>query len=267
MPPVFEGYWGKETSTLDWCEENYVVSYYIAEFWNTISNAVMIFAPLVMVFFGYMEKHEKRFIYSFLALTVVGFGSWLFHMTLKYSMQLMDELPMIWGTSFLIYSLYMMDSKPNEESPLLQLILIVYCIIVTLVYILINIPIIHQVSYGLMVFCIVVLASKMVLTMKCDKKLYMIGVLTYALGFLLWNVDNMLCSHLRSIREHPVGQFSGMLFECHAWWHIFAGMGTYIALLFGVHTRYVFLKRKPHIKFLMGCWPYVSIIEDGPKTK
>lgn len=27
-----EGYWGTPTSTLEWCEENYAVSYYIAEF-------------------------------------------------------------------------------------------------------------------------------------------------------------------------------------------------------------------------------------------
>lgn len=34
-----EGYWGPPTSTLDWCEENYAVSYYIAEFceWNRAS--------------------------------------------------------------------------------------------------------------------------------------------------------------------------------------------------------------------------------------
>ncbi|RUS17275.1 hypothetical protein BC937DRAFT_90170, partial [Endogone sp. FLAS-F59071] len=31
------GYWGKVTSSVDWCEINYEFSYYIAEFWNTIS--------------------------------------------------------------------------------------------------------------------------------------------------------------------------------------------------------------------------------------
>jgi len=36
------GWWGHPTASIDWCEENYVVSYYIAEFWNTISNLAMI---------------------------------------------------------------------------------------------------------------------------------------------------------------------------------------------------------------------------------
>ena len=43
------GYWGPATATLDWCESNYVVSYYIAEFYNTLSNAAYLIAALVGV--------------------------------------------------------------------------------------------------------------------------------------------------------------------------------------------------------------------------
>ena len=36
-------------------------------------------------------------------LIVIGVGSWLFHMALLYEMQLMDEVPMIYGTAALGY--------------------------------------------------------------------------------------------------------------------------------------------------------------------
>jgi dihydroceramidase len=32
------GYWGEVTSTIDWCETNYEVTHYVAEFWNTLSS-------------------------------------------------------------------------------------------------------------------------------------------------------------------------------------------------------------------------------------
>ena len=32
MAPVNYGIWGKPTSTLDWCEENYIVTQFVAEF-------------------------------------------------------------------------------------------------------------------------------------------------------------------------------------------------------------------------------------------
>lgn len=40
-----EGYWGPPTSTLEWCEENYAVSYYIAEFCEWPPTPAPAFSP------------------------------------------------------------------------------------------------------------------------------------------------------------------------------------------------------------------------------
>ena len=47
-----------------------------------------------------------RFVLAYFTLIVIGVGSTLFHMTLKYEMQLLDEIPMIYGTSVIGYCLY-----------------------------------------------------------------------------------------------------------------------------------------------------------------
>ena len=46
------GFWGERTATIDWCEQNYEQTYYIAEFWNTVSNLVMIVLPLYGVYWS-----------------------------------------------------------------------------------------------------------------------------------------------------------------------------------------------------------------------
>ena len=42
---------------------------------------------------------------GYIALIVIGLGSILFHMTLRYDMQLLDEIPMIYGTAAIGYIL------------------------------------------------------------------------------------------------------------------------------------------------------------------
>ena len=54
------GYWGEPTSTLDWCEKNYVVSYYVAEAWNTITNLSMIIPPIYGFISAYIQGIERR---------------------------------------------------------------------------------------------------------------------------------------------------------------------------------------------------------------
>ena len=47
-----------------------------------------------------------RFIILFAFLLLTGVGSWMFHMTLLYEMQLMDEIPMVWGSAYMVFCLY-----------------------------------------------------------------------------------------------------------------------------------------------------------------
>jgi hypothetical protein len=87
-------------STVDWCEVNYTVVWWIAEFWNTISGVAIVLA-------GYLFKkcqlencsikHVSRINLNKVVslLYTVGVGTMLFHGTLWYPFQLLDELPMI----------------------------------------------------------------------------------------------------------------------------------------------------------------------------
>lgn len=55
------GVWGETTSTIDWCEENYVVSPYIAEWSNTLTNSVFILSAIYTTYSAYKNKLEKGF--------------------------------------------------------------------------------------------------------------------------------------------------------------------------------------------------------------
>lgn len=268
MPPweAFEGssrvdasgYFGRVTSTMDWCEENYAVLPYMAEFWNTVSNLSMIVPPLVGAYYWTKDNLELRVLGMFLGLLSVGIGSWLFHMTLIYSMQLMDELPMLWGTSALVYSMIEFDKPEGTHNRPLQLFIFFYCLIVTIVYVVVNIPIFHQVMYGLMVLCIAVSATRIVRNYKCSKFLFFSSFFLYNLGFLAWNLDNHMCAHLRDARLRMPVSVVRPLTQLHAWWHLLAGLGTYQTLMFYVQARSNFLKRP--IKMVSCCRGWLPLV-------
>ena len=60
-----------------------------------------------------------RFIVSYIFLLAIGIGSWMFHMTLQYEMQLMDELPMVYACAVFVYCLFeVRQLPPFSESPI-----------------------------------------------------------------------------------------------------------------------------------------------------
>uniref|UniRef100_A0A669D2P3 Alkaline ceramidase n=1 Tax=Oreochromis niloticus TaxID=8128 RepID=A0A669D2P3_ORENI len=235
-----QGYWGRPTSTLDWCEENYIVSFYIAEFWNTVSNLIMILPPIYGAIQTFRDGLESRYICSFLGLAAVGVGSWCFHMTLLYEMQLLDELPMIYSTCVFVYSYSEAELRKK-------------------VYLQWKEPVFHQVMYGALVACLV-LRSIFIVTWvyPWHKPLFYTSLAIFLLGFLLWNIDNIFCDSLRASRQTlPPGV--GVVTQFHAWWHIFTGLGSYLHILFSLQIRSTYLKYRPKVKFLCGVWPTLHI--------
>jgi dihydroceramidase len=100
------GYWSPITSTVDWCELNYEVTHYVAEFVNTLTNVSFLFLGLIGIYSCYKTRAETRFYLCLLSYMLVGLGSFLFHGTLYYEMQLLDELPMMFGSSIFAYTVY-----------------------------------------------------------------------------------------------------------------------------------------------------------------
>uniref|UniRef100_A0A7S2XYD0 Alkaline ceramidase n=1 Tax=Fibrocapsa japonica TaxID=94617 RepID=A0A7S2XYD0_9STRA len=100
------GFWGPVTATIDWCEENYVWTEYIAEFFNTISNSALVILGIYGIYQNFRQRHDNSLLAAWLSMIAVGVGSAAFHCTLRYVEQQCDETPMVWGQlawNFLLY--------------------------------------------------------------------------------------------------------------------------------------------------------------------
>ncbi|KAK9722013.1 alkaline ceramidase ydc1 [Basidiobolus ranarum] len=265
------GYWGKRTATLDWCEENYVVCKYIAEFHNTLTNAVFVLLALYGLHTVKKLKMETRFLTSFGTFMMVGIGSWCFHMTLLYEMQLLDELPMLFATCVLIYSVF--ETKETSiygwKFPVL---LFVIATLISTIYILVKSPLFHQLSYGCLTAVLVFRALYLFISLpsgpakRSMQRLLITSWGSYALGFLAWNIDNEFCPQIRAARAYLGSPWDSLL-QLHGWWHILTGLGSYVYIVFSQYIRQIQLGKKDlyTIHWTMGVLPTVALANGKPK--
>lgn len=239
---------GEPDSTIDWCESNFEVSEYIAEFWNTVSSLFILVSPLMGLFHMKNQNLERRCHFMMLVMIVIGIGSILFHSTLRYSMQLMDEVPMIYGTSAICYFLFEVKKPPNSANVKLIVLLTLYCVAFTISYLTVKNPYIHETMFLILVAVNVLCGFKMVfdkgahLSSNC-KKLFAIGIVMYVFSGLTWNGDNHLCSGLQNLRARHVPHWMSPITQLHAWWHFFSGIGTYIITMSLMEYRMRILDR------------------------
>ena len=268
-PEQLNGYWGPTTATIDWCEENYVVLPYIADAINTTTNLMFFLLSGIAIYNTIKQRMDQRFVWMAMGFMLVGIGLWLFHMTLRYEYQLLDELPMIYATCIPFWLVFS-EFKTQRQLARIGGAIFMAANVLSLVYMYIyKNPTLHQAAYGVLNAAIIL--KLMVLTQQhvtdrharqqLMKTMYW-GVGLFLLGYVLWNLDIHLCGFWRNLRR-SIGQPYGFILEGHGWWHIFTGSGVYYYLVYEQYLRLWLQGTQKFYKFTwVGGWLPMVILQD-----
>ena len=241
------GYWSPSTSSIDWCEHNYAITQYIAEFWNCLSSFSMCILGGILFVRGLYNKIENRFLWSSLGLTLVGLGSAYFHGTLTHFGQMADELPMVYSMIIWWFILFRMnDFKPIKNKLFgidLSIIFgIFYGLLWTYVHSLQTFVLIFQAHMSLMVLggiiILIYLYHQSYHHVSLLKYLLIVYVALLILAFVCWIIDQQLCERLNT-----VSAFNPQL---HAWWHVFGAVHCHLGLVCAEAMRFLTLKYRQH---------------------
>lgn len=221
-------FWGDITSSVDWCEENYAHSPYIAETYNSLSSLVLCFCGIygIIVHYKYLNA---PFLFLYLATVVIGLGSFAFHASLLRESQALDEVPMLY--SALSFDFILLSSLYNPTkfySNLLAIAMICYAIISTLLVTLLtgNAQFYtFHITFGLAahpgtyLFYLLSLKSKNPML----PSLYRKGLLSILSAVACWFIDLLLCKYVNA------GSNSMLPFnpQFHAIWHVGAAICLY----------------------------------------
>jgi dihydroceramidase len=247
-PPSRPGYWDPVTSTLNWCEEDYYATIYSAEIVNSLTNLAFLYLAARGLRSCIKHGHDTIFTVSFLGYLAVGLGSFLFHSTLKYPMQLVDELSMIYTTCIMFHASFARGRSPTYSAALAGS-LVLLAATITAVYHYLQDPVFHQNAYAILT-AVVLIRSMWVMethlrptrrvgrlsresgedvkekkrvgardaaTLALMWRLIAVGLSVFLGGFAIWSLDNKHCSTLRRWRR-DVGLPWGILLEGHGWW-------------------------------------------------
>ncbi|KAF1357053.1 alkaline ceramidase-like protein [Delphinella strobiligena] len=285
-PPSQDGYWSPVTSTLNWCEEDYYATIYSAEIVNTLTNLLFVVLAFKGIANCLRNDHDQIFLVTFIGYLIVGTGSFLFHSTLKYPMQLVDELSMIYTTCLMFYATF--SHKQKAPVPLiLGIFLVSLSVFITAYYHYLGDPVFHQNMYALLT-AIVLFRSMYVMEVKLrpnikarekaraqhavteeqkreqqrqddrDRKILKTmwlmvacGLSIFLGGFGIWTLDNVYCSKLRVWRRE-IGLPWGIFLEGHGWWHLMTGTGAYFYIVWGIWLRHCLNGRQDEFELY---WP------------
>jgi dihydroceramidase len=218
----------------------------VAELFNTLSSLAIVAAG-VLGLWWHRRLLERRFSLCFLSVALVGLGSIAFHATLRFELQMADELPMLYSAIIMVYIL--VENRVRERRPERRLgawfpwVLVAHGVLVTTLTALSRGRLqfyLFQLSFGSME--LFSLLGVYLLQRRGEapvRRLFRLGMASYVVAIVLWSIDIGACPLLsRQLAFNP---------ELHAWWHVLVSFGFYTLLLVAAHERLDRLGRAPTI--------------------
>jgi dihydroceramidase len=169
-----------------------------------------------------------------LSLLVLGIGSFLFHATLRQTLEFADEFSML-GLTWSMLQASLTAHQPPARARAITASLAAAYLSFSAFY-LWSAKIIYQVFAFVSALLGVLLRSEWMF--NCLEPGFLpeakrrdwnfrarkaLGICLF--GYLLWTIDLEYCAELRAIRER-VGLPWAWLFEFHGWWHILTAVGA-----------------------------------------
>jgi dihydroceramidase len=170
------------------------------------------------------------------SLVLVGVCSFIFHASLRQTMQFGDDLSMLFLAGSLIQRLYCAGQQASTRRLITVTVYATVCLM-SAYYVQSGNLVIHTSMFAVM------------LTFVWPRTLYLISrrqaqspqenaqekarlrwnfkkaVAYLALGFLVWNIDLEACQLLRNLRN-AIGMPWAWALELHGWWHFFTALGA-----------------------------------------
>ena len=238
------------TANIDWCEANYVWTYYVAEFMNAVSSLAITWMGMVGLYHVVRQAGAMRFRVQFFALAFVGLGSALFHGTLLREGQVLDELPMLYGVLAGVYALLESQRGPPRR-PLLVPALALGAVGITAVYFLFPDNALPQHAAFIVSVVYLTVASRRELSRMTRGRtvvgnMLLAGLSCYVVAAGCWLVDKLLCA------VWPV-----QVLYLHAFWHVLAGYGSHLFIVFTDYHRATLHERHPTLRWTLGV-PWVQ---------
>ncbi|KFY28983.1 hypothetical protein V493_02621 [Pseudogymnoascus sp. VKM F-4281 (FW-2241)] len=229
----YDPFWGPTSSKANFCEEDYIVTRYIAELINTLTNLTYILYAIHGIYKNWGRKDAFLRNIPYLGIMGVGFGSAIFHATNKYYTQWADDLSMLLATATVMHRVYTYDNRPLH-AVLKGLGLAVFLTLFSVWHCLSDEIVGHAALFGVMVV-LVGLKTRSIISHRVEdpvvkkevRKLVWWGSAIFISGYVIWNIDNFTCSWLTHAKR-KIGMPLSFLLELHGWWHIFTGIGAYI---------------------------------------